>query len=77
MRPANLVLRVYLFRRRREIRAREVNMTTAVTSAKETPALNLSGRILELDGLRGVLVGMGIGFHRAPCHCWRGAEEQC
>jgi len=37
-------------------------MTAAATSVKEPSGLNPSGRIRELDGLRGVLVGMGIGF---------------
>jgi len=34
----------------------------AAASIRETPMPNLAGRIPELDGLRGILVGMGMGF---------------
>ena len=40
-----------------------MSRTAAVTSTKELPALNLSGRIPELDGLRGLAIGMVLVFH--------------
>jgi len=38
-------------------------MTSAVTSAQEPPAPNLSGRIPELDGLRGLAIGSVLIWH--------------
>jgi peptidoglycan/LPS O-acetylase OafA/YrhL len=38
-------------------------MTAAATAAKETAALNLSGRIPELDGLRGLAIGSVLIWH--------------
>ncbi len=56
-------LRVYLSRHRREVGAHELSTPTTAASAKQPVPFALSARIPELDGLRGVAIGMILVTH--------------
>lgn len=59
----SLLLRVYLPRHRREVGAHELNTPTTAASAKQPVPFDLSARIPELDGIRGVAIAMVLTFH--------------
>jgi peptidoglycan/LPS O-acetylase OafA/YrhL len=57
------LLRVYLPRHNREVGAHELSTPTTTASAKQPALFDLSARIPELDGLRGIAIGMVLVTH--------------